>query len=80
MAGADPLPRRRAPRARHQPGRERHPASLPDQEKCALRRSRNRGRKLGLARVDRRHLQAQRRQPGCLHRRNTRGDHRRPSS
>ncbi|MDF0522279.1 transposase [Bradyrhizobium yuanmingense] len=29
---ADPLPRRRASRARHQPGRERHPAGLPNQK------------------------------------------------
>ncbi|MGY3034046.1 hypothetical protein ACVIIV_003216 [Bradyrhizobium sp. USDA 4354] len=37
------------------------------------------GGKLGLAGIDRRHLQTQRRQSGQLHRRNTRGDHRRPS-
>lgn len=39
LAGADPLPRRRTSRARHQPGRERDPANLPDQEKRSLRRT-----------------------------------------
>jgi hypothetical protein len=39
LGGADALSRRRTARARHQPGRERHPANLLDQEKRSLRRT-----------------------------------------
>jgi hypothetical protein len=42
-----------ASRARHQSGRERHPADLLDQKKRTLRRSWGRHRKLRLARIHR---------------------------
>ena len=54
-----------------------HQADLPDQKECAVCRPRDRGRKLSAALIHRRHVQAQRRQPRRLPRRNPHGYHRR---
>lgn len=62
-AGADPLPRGRPPRARHQPGRDSDPPDHPDMQERAVRRPRGRRRELGAPRLDHRHLQAERRRP-----------------
>ncbi|MCP3402851.1 IS66 family transposase [Bradyrhizobium sp. CCGB20] len=63
---------------RHQPGRERHrPACLI--RKMRSSRATKSGQKTGPCWRRSSLPQAQLRQPGCLHRRNTRGDHRRLS-
>src|SRR5882724_7875828 len=80
LARSDPLPGRWPPGTRHQPGRKRDQASMPDQKKCPVCRPRSRGRKLGTALIRRGHLQAQRRQPGRLPRRNPRRHRQRPSA
>jgi len=77
--GLTRFPRRRAARARHQPGREPDPPDRPDTEERPLRGPRGRRRELGDARLAHRHLQDERREPDRLHRPDTARDPRWPS-
>lgn len=69
-----------AARTRHQPRREPSPPDCADTEERPLRRQRGRGRELGHTRLAHRHLQDRRREPVRLHRQNSVGDSRRPST